>query len=99
MANLHNKIVKNKDVEINIEYLDKIDMEPYLATTRHLGRLMDSIQQNYKDDPDMPVELEENVFNWLDEYDFALYLKQRYGNMKIVERHYTDIYVMDANDN
>lgn len=93
MKDLHNKLIKKSDLDINLEYLDTIDFKPYLESTRNISKLIEAVESDYLNDPNIPPECEGEVFDWLDEYDFALYLKKRYGNLKIVERHYIEIYV------
>ena len=95
MQKHHNELIKKSDVDINLAYLDTIDFKPYLESTRNIGKLIEAVESDYLNDPNMPPELGGEVFDWLDEYDFALYLKKRYGNMRIVERHYTEIYIED----
>lgn len=83
------------DWEVGLDYnkkiLDTIDIKPYLIKRVDLRDVQGGLYEDYrhivKDDPFM----EGDLFNFMDRYDFMLYLRDRYKDIKInfwEEEHY-----------
>ena len=68
-----------KQFQINKEFLDTIDFISFLKQYNRLGEMMIAVEEKYRD-VNMPAELEGELFNYYDEYDFKEYLKERYKN-------------------
>lgn len=77
--------------QIQLDFLDSIDFLPYLENQKKLSEVMHDIEDKYDYGSflsKIPAELQGCVFNLMDEYEFGLYLQDRYPNWEIVE--YTD---------
>lgn len=83
-----------KDAQAQLDFLDSIDFTPYLGMEGvTLEDIMDTIEFDYESSNfvEMPEELEGNVFNNMDETEFAEYLEERYPGLlirEVVEVHH-----------
>ena len=81
---------KGHNPEIQLEFLDSIDFEPFLADYDNVKDIMNEIQDiydyGYKRDK-IPSELHNCIFNLMDEYDFGCYLEDRYPDYELTERN------------
>lgn len=83
-----------KDAQAQLDFLDSIDFTPYLGIEGvTLEDIMDTIEFDYESSNfvEMPEELEGNVFNNMDEAEFAEYLEERYPGLlirEVVEVHH-----------
>lgn len=65
--------------ELNKKYLDSLDLSKYLSQSNDVQTIIYSIEKDYEDNDDLPVELEGCIFNFLGNEDVAYYLADRYG--------------------
>lgn len=83
-----------ESAQAQLDFLDSIDFTPYLVFEgMSLTDIMDTIEFDYgsSDFVEMPEELEGNVFNNMDETEFAEYLEERYPGLlirEVVEIHH-----------
>ena len=68
-----------RQFQINKEFLDTIDFIPFLKQYNRLEKMMIAVEEKYHN-VNMPAELDGELFNYYDEYDFKEYLKERYKN-------------------
>lgn len=68
-----------RTMKVNTDYLDTLDLTPYLQQGQELYNVMSAIQDDFNDDPNMPAEMCGEPFEFLSEYEFGEYLNQRYG--------------------
>lgn len=68
-----------RTIKVNMDYLDTLDLQPFLRQGQELYNIMGDIESEFMDDPNMPEELHGEVCNFLSEYEFGEYLTQRYG--------------------
>ena len=83
-------------VKINNSFWDTIDFNKFIPDDRYIiiRDLMNSIEQYYDEEhPDLlPREFDGFFFNFMNEEDFAHYLKKRYG-YKIKSETYEAWYI------
>ena len=86
----------DKHTEANLKFLDTIDFIPYLDLHfKNVYELMGYIQDDFEE---KGLETFEDgyVFNWIDEDEFADYLKNRYPNIiRRVIQASNDYYLQD----
>lgn len=58
-------------------YLDEIDLQPYLIPDKKVSSIMDTLERMFQADYTSKTG-DECLFNVIDEYEFAQYLKERY---------------------
>lgn len=82
-----------RTMKLNQDYLDTLDLEPFLHKGQELYYIVEEISEKFANDPNMPEELEGEVFNFLSDYEVGEYLAERYG-VKVREdievRYYLD---------
>lgn len=66
------------------EFLDSIDLKPYLKEWADIYDIRDKIEKDYGKD-----YYESFIFNCIDIYEFIDYLKRRYGNEIYFNEHTT----------
>lgn len=70
-------------MKITKDFYDTIDFKKFMSADYRISTrsLMDCIEEYYDEShPELlPEELNGSFFNYMDEQDFALYLKERYG--------------------
>lgn len=70
-------------IKITKDFYDTIDFKKFMSADYQISTrdLMDCIEEYYDElHPELlPEELNGSFFNYMDEQDFALYLKERYG--------------------
>lgn len=71
-------------------YLDQIDFMPYIKKYRSLSDLRSAVERDYESSDLVKNDfLEGYLFNWFDDYDISMYLKERY---KILYREYETVW-------
>jgi hypothetical protein len=70
-----------------IEFLDTIDLKPFLKKDKSVLDIMDEIENKYG----KQYTLEECIFNCMSQYDFMEYLNDRYGKDIISAYEYTEL--------
>lgn len=69
-----------KDTIENWEFIDSIDFNPYIDDYDDLDELMRAVEEDYDNKP----PYENYVFNCVDEYEFSVFLQNKY-NVAIME--------------
>ena len=74
--------------QIQIDFLDSINFLPLLDNGKNLNDIIGDIEDKYdyghmRDK--IPKELKGRAFYYMDDYEFGLYLQERYPEWQIVE--------------
>lgn len=78
-----------EEQQLQKEYLDQIDMDKYLYEWADLDDIMKDVEDDAINLPPLPEEFDGYVFNFMDTYDFAQYLKEKgYCNDIVEETQY-----------
>ena len=65
--------------EIECEFLDTIDLLPFIQNEKQVWEVMQEIEDKYEDEYLKQYPDDECMFNVMDEYDFSEYVKRTYG--------------------
>ena len=79
-------------LDITTEYLDGVDFDKYVESEGQID--MDEVKDRLLEDfnagnlPELPSELEGDIFKAYDLWDLAVYLRERYNKDTRVETYY-----------
>lgn len=77
---------RNLKIKKNFEFLDTIDFLPYIKENHEICSLMSAVVKHYNESTgNIPEFLDNDIFNFVDSYSFAMYLKNRYSFKRIQE--------------
>lgn len=72
-------LVYMQDTINNLNFLDTIDMTPYLERSNNVENIMNMLEEDYDDTNKLPEELEGCLFNCITIDEFAAYLADKYN--------------------
>lgn len=98
-----------EELEISYKFYDTIDFTKFIDDNEHTNKVKDIMckLEDYYDfnhPESLPEEFEGCFFNFVDEYDFVLYLKKRYPDKydvtsEVIENYYIHKKYYNKEDN
>lgn len=76
-----------------MEFLDTLDLKPYLVKYKSIDNVMDEIEKDYGEEYEQKNNDKDDIFCVIDIEDFIDYLKKRYPSFRYYE--YTNYRILN----